>query len=63
MESLQRLDRLSGKVKTQINILNSKMELFGNEMMKMVNHSFSQTKDRIYQIVEETLRESEGYLT
>jgi len=30
--------------------------------MKMVNHSFNMTKDKIYQIVEQTLKESENYL-
>lgn len=62
MESLQRLERLSNKVQTQINTLNSKLQSFSSELLRVVSLNFNQTKEKIHYIVEEAFRESDVYM-
>ena len=62
VETAQRLEGLANKVKTEINNLNYKIEMFNSQMLTVVTQEYNHIKERIYQCVEETFRESENYV-
>ena len=62
VETAQRLEGLAQKVKNEINNLNYKLEMFNSQMISVVTQEYNEIKERIYQVVEETFRNSEGYI-
>jgi hypothetical protein len=62
VETGQRLEGLAQKVKNEINNLNYKLEMFNSQMISVVTQEYNEIKERIYQVVEETFRNSEGYI-
>lgn len=62
VETAQRLEGLSTKVKTEINNLNYKIEMFNSQMLTVVTQEYNHIKERIFQCVEETFRDSENYV-
>ena len=63
VETAQRLEGLAQKVKNEINNLNYKLEMFNSSMISVVTQEYNEIKERIYQVVEETFRNSEGYIS
>lgn len=62
VETAQRLEGLALKVKTEINNLNYKLEMFNSQMLSIVTQEYNEIKERIYQVIEESFRNSEGYI-
>lgn len=62
VETAQRLEGLAQKVKNEINNLNYKLEMFNSQMISVVTQEYNEIKERIYQVVEETFRNSEGWI-
>lgn len=62
VETAQRLEGLASKVKNEINNLNYKLEMFNSQMVGVVSQEYNEIKERIYQVIEETFRNSEGYI-
>lgn len=49
-------------MKTEINNLNYKLEMFNSQMLSIVTQEYNEIKERIYQVIEESFRNSEGYI-
>lgn len=56
------MDGLGQKVQNEINNLNYKLEMFNSQLLSVVSQEYNQIKERIYQVIEETFRNSEGYV-
>ena len=61
METAQRLEGLVQKVKNEIS-LNYKLEMLNSQMINVVTQEYNEIKERIYQVAEETLRNSEEWI-
>lgn len=62
VETFNRLDSWAVKVRTAINNLNYKLEMFNSQLLTVVTEEYNRIKERIYICVEETFRESEAYV-
>ena len=58
VETAQRLEGLASKVQAAMNNLNYKLEMFNSEMVSVVTEQYNVIKEKIYQVVEETFRNS-----
>lgn len=56
------MEGLAQKVKNEINNLNYKLEMFNSQLLSVVSQEYNEIKERIYQVIEETFRNSEGYV-
>ena len=61
METAQRLEGLVQKVKNEIS-LNYKLEMLNSQMINVVTQEYNEIKERIYQVAEETFRNSEEWI-
>ena len=62
VETFNRLENWATKVRTAINNLNYKLEMFNSQLLTVVTAEYNRIKERIYICVEETFRESEAYV-
>ena len=62
VETYNRLESWATKVRTAINNLNYKLEMFNSQLLTVVTAEYNRIKERIYICVEETFRESEAYV-